>query len=488
MVFPSRSPCSAGAAPRCASELGLGAHATSSMAPRLVSRAELDEITALVAAPQRSEGDRRCADKKALCEERMRKWPDTIEAQRKRKEDAYKDRLTTQEAERVRLDQEEDARRAAERKHKIEYASAQIYRHTDKIKRLASAELLSECLDTRGKQVALAARVAEAEASWAARFVEQEVAQRAAGEAREQDALAARKEQARQVALTQKEQLAEVRARQLAALREQEAEGVKLIALAEEDKAAEVARLKAKEETARQNQLAVVRANLAVKELKAEQARRAAAEEDKIAHYAREKDALKERQQAQARKIEAANQKRRNDLIAKAEERLRELNRSNAARLDAQVAEARAKEDKKAKDLADKRAAFAKTIDDSRAHQVKLRAAEKELQLQRDAAHSQRWREYNRDAEQLERLELEAEKRAARQHQQILLNQAADKADKELETKREQIFHARTLADQEEVDKREFYKVAVQRIATIAAEGKNPYPLVKCVQDVLHRR
>jgi hypothetical protein len=468
--------------------LAWSAQACAGKMPRLVSRAELDDISALVGAPQRSEGDRRSADKKAQCEARMRKWPDTIEAQRKRKEDAYKDRLAAQEAERVRLDQEEDARRAAERKQKIEYASAQIYRHTDKIKRLASAELISECLDTRGKQLALAARVAEAEASWAARFVEQEVQLRAAGEAREQAEVAARKEQARQVALTQKEQLAEVRARQLAALREEEAEGAKLIAQAEEDKAAEVARLKAKEETARQNQLAVVRANLAVKELKAEQARRAAAEEDKIAQYAREKDALKERQQAQARKIEAAKQKRRNDLIATAEERLRELNRSNAARLDAQVAQARAAEDKRIKHLADKRAAFAKTIDESRAHQVKLRAEEKEQQLRRDTAHAQRWREYNRDAEQLERLEVEAEKRAARQHQQILLNQAADKADKELEAKREQIFHARTLADQEEEDKREFRKVAVQRIAAIAAEGKNAYPLVKCLQDVLHGR
>lgn len=92
------------------------------------------------------EKDRRREEQKSLSDARKSRWPNTLEAQRERKLEDYKQRLAAHEARRQKIDREEDERKANKRRERIEYAAQIMYAQTDKIKRLASAELVSECL------------------------------------------------------------------------------------------------------------------------------------------------------------------------------------------------------------------------------------------------------------------------------------------------------------------------------------------------------
>ena len=108
--------------------------------------AEFERIKSLVAEPVQLEKDRRREEKKALSDARKSRWPNTLEAQRERKIEDYNNRIQAHEERREAIDREEDERKANKRRERIEYAARIMYSQTDKIKRLASAELISECM------------------------------------------------------------------------------------------------------------------------------------------------------------------------------------------------------------------------------------------------------------------------------------------------------------------------------------------------------
>ncbi|GBG28849.1 Hypothetical Protein FCC1311_050702 [Hondaea fermentalgiana] len=453
--------------------------------PRRISQETYDGFKALVAPPAKTEGARRKEEKQAMSQARMKRWPDTIEAQRRKKEEDYRARLAAQEEERRKIDAEEDMLRAQRRKQIIDQAAQTIYRNTDKAKRLASAERLSDCLHVRDHQVDLKQRIREAEVVYNQRFVDMERESMARAKSREDKETAEREAMAKHIAEVQQEQLAEVRQRYVENLKEEQAIGIKMAEEARRQELLAIEAQKEKERAARRNQAEVLAANEKLLALKAELAAREAEEDAKIAKYAADKEALKTRQQAQFAKIEKAKQKRRDEMIEQGIRRLKEINDSNNTRLENEIAEARRIEDERLQRLADKRAAFARTIDDSRQAQIRERQAQREEQLRLDHEAAVRWRAHNKDAEELERLENEAELQAAREHQAVLLNQAQEKREREIDVTRQRIFESQILEKQAEVDLEEFKRVARERIAIVKAQGKNPHPLINCVNDVI---
>lgn len=464
---------------------GLQAQERGKMPPRRISLDQYETFKDLVAPPAKTEGDKRRDEKQLMSQERMKRWPDTIEAQRRKKEENYRARLHAQENERLRIDAEEDSLRAARRKQIIDEAAKTIYRNTDKSKRLASAERLSDCLHVRDHQVALKQRIQEAEVEYNQRFVEMERESMARAKAREEKETNERSSMAKHIAQVQQEQLAEVRQRYVDALKEEQAIGLEMAEAARKQELEAIEMQKKRDEAARQNQKDVLQANKELLKMKSEMAAREAEEDAKIARYAAEKDALRARQKAQFEKIEKSKQQRRDEMIEQGIRRLQEINDSNNSRLEKEIAEARRLEDERMQRLADKRAAYARTIDESRKVQIKERIDKKEHQHNLDREAARRWREHNRHAEELERLEYEAEFQAAREHQAILLNQAQEKREREVEERRQRIFESRVLEDQAAVDLDDFKRAAKERIEKVKAQGKNPIPLFNCVNDVI---
>ena len=80
---------------------------------------------------------------------RSQRWPNTLEAQRKKKEMARQLREDKLEAERKKIDREEDERRARERLEVIKKANSILANQTDRMKTLKSQKLLVDVMKVR---------------------------------------------------------------------------------------------------------------------------------------------------------------------------------------------------------------------------------------------------------------------------------------------------------------------------------------------------
>jgi len=451
---------------------------------RRIHESRLAEIQSMVAPKEKTKAHREKEEKKALSQARMRTWPDTLEAQRHSKEKAYYARIAKEEEVRVENDRIEDARRTAERRDKIQYATKAIYKQTDKAKRLASAELLSDCLHSRALNDELNQKIKACEATWELQFLEQDKQRAAKMLARETKEADERMATAKMVTRVQQEQLAQLRERREVEREENRKEGERLIDQAKADE--EMAKQKLRDRAMLIQQANTDTAN-ANKELEKGRdiAKAKDMEEDaKIEEFARQKADLKKRQMEQQNKIAEQKQRRRNEMVEQGAKRLAAINAANNSRLDRDVAQAKLLENEKLMKLAESRVAFEKTIDDSRKHMIEFRRNEKELEEQKDREHAIRWKAYNVGASHNERLELLAEERESREHQQVLLIQAAEKRDRELEEKRESIFQAKRLETQAQDELDDFNRLAKERLRIVQQAGKDTFPMRQCIRDV----
>jgi len=86
---------------------------------------------------------------KAQSEQRSKRWPNTLEAQRRAKANARAVREEKEEAVRRALDQEEEQRRARDRLATIKMANDKLQAQTDRMKMMKSQQLLSDVIDVR---------------------------------------------------------------------------------------------------------------------------------------------------------------------------------------------------------------------------------------------------------------------------------------------------------------------------------------------------
>ena len=93
---------------------------------------------------------------KKKSEERAAKWPNTISAQRAKKERVRKAKLDVEEEERRKIDAIEAEIMAESRRLQIDRAKKKLYDNNDRVKALHSSLLLSEVLSERVAQIDLA--------------------------------------------------------------------------------------------------------------------------------------------------------------------------------------------------------------------------------------------------------------------------------------------------------------------------------------------
>ena len=93
-----------------------------------------------------------------LSNSRKAKWPNTIEANRERKDKERQDKLDAQEKLRLEIDAEEAALQAEKRRLAIERANKMLYDSTDRVKSLHSKLMLADVMEERERQLELKAR------------------------------------------------------------------------------------------------------------------------------------------------------------------------------------------------------------------------------------------------------------------------------------------------------------------------------------------
>ncbi len=82
---------------------------------------------------------------------RVKNWPNTIHALRKKKDDARFEKFKKDEEERRKVDEEEAAYQSEIKKQILDKANKQIYETQDRVKKFQSALLLADTLQVSNK-------------------------------------------------------------------------------------------------------------------------------------------------------------------------------------------------------------------------------------------------------------------------------------------------------------------------------------------------
>ncbi|GAQ77918.1 hypothetical protein KFL_000050540 [Klebsormidium nitens] len=332
----------------------------------LLKSSDLDRIrNTLQEAPQTSN----VLDKVTLHAasiERSKKWPNTIHALRAKKEAAKREKAELEEAERCKVDAEEAAFRAEQRR--MQEREAQIaYKQTVKQ------------LRTKADQALL----------------DQQRAALAKAEDEEKKKAEERKKKLLEQKTIQGSQLDELRTRILKERADVREEGARLRARAEAD-AAEARR---KEEERRQQavaaNLATAAANDALKKWKEDMRERERQEERQNAEYVLQKQQqLAERRAAEdARTAKKAAHRAR--LIAARERALQDYKDKNEARLKEQEEARIQAEDNREREAAERRAREAEAIDKSRKQQLWNKHKQREAEFREQKEFVDQWKRRN---------------------------------------------------------------------------------------------
>jgi hypothetical protein len=425
------------------------------------------------------EADRRA--KKALSDDRQSRWPNTLEAQRRKKENWKVEKMAKEEAERVAIDKKEADLQRRLRIDAIKRANHILYEQTDKMKGLRSAEFYSDVLADREEQLK--------EKSIKAEWIEQaggEYHELMMKQLHESNLKAEKEEQERKAFLNknaklQKEQLNEVRDRYIKRLTQEKLEGEMIIEKSRQEliEDAEKAAQRQLQSKLAAEEMAIANSNL--KKLQLEMKVKEAKEDNKRQDELRAKEQMAvSRKRLEAKRfIEKQNIRQR--MIDKACEELSQKTATTNAVMEKQAKEARDREEVELARRAAKREQQREAIDKSRAEHVMAR---KHLAAKEAFEEAERIKNYKLKMEQLERDEVEKQLKLAEKARnvrnaveaQILDKQALKDAEREIALRED----AQTKAILDEDDLR-FKRIAQAAYDAAAAEGKNTIPIEKAM-------
>lgn len=321
--------------------------------------------------------DTRWEKLKQLSDAKVKTWPNTLEAMRRKKENWKKEKLEEEEKRRVEIDKEEAELQKELRLRAIERANKMLYEQTDQMKGLRSQEMYSDVIYARRAQVKEKEAQRSDEVDKERQFHEALVRQLDQAEQREAKAKEAHRAKAESIARAQRDQLGEFRDKHLRRLAADKKEGElvlkRAMADAEDDRATAEAKLRfSKDEMAR-----TLFANEELKLLKLEQQKLEEQEDEK------RKEAVKLKEHVAAERVRLersrfdARQAAKQKLVDQATEDLLHRTNQDARRLERQVEEMRKKEEnllaKKKQLIAQQKSA----IDASRKEQLEAKAKRK---------------------------------------------------------------------------------------------------------------
>lgn len=449
----------------------------------MISSSEIERMRRSVQPPTENfDREQKKAHLKHLSNEKLKHWPNTLEALRLKKESFLKEKAAEEELKRVEIDREEAEIRRKTRIESIERADTLMYEQTDKMKFLRSQQNYSDAIHTRGFQVKEKQERRQKEKEADALHHQEILRQIEAAERLEREKEEELERKIKEVAISRKVQLDEVRAAREQAKKEQIEIGLALkrdaVARLEEEKQERIDR----ERRNRESNEAMIKSNAALKEIRDELQ---AAEEEAIRRREDEVEVIdnrkKVRKALEVRKFEKA-QVTRQKMIESATKALAKQNNKAQTIMEKQASEQRAKEDKHFADKEEKRLIEWNNIKESRAAQVQRRKEEK---LAEAAADEIVLKATLQDS--LIKAEAEMEKERKAREATIAIKRETyntalevEKAKKEQRLREQE--HDMKFKDQIEKEDDKFARVCKKEIERYAAEGKPLYPLYTALQ------
>jgi len=294
----------------------------------VVSETELQRYQDIVdnAATKAVEAEKARRDQIRLTSEaRVAHWPNTIEAQRLRKEQLRQERLDREEERRLLIDEEERVLREHQKAQAVERANVLLYEENDKIKSFTSKLFLATVLEEREKQLAIKEerRRLEKELELEACVTEQETLRRA--EEKEKKKIHDSQQRTCALKSAQLQQLEDLRQQKIKERDENRAEGARIRHLAEQ--AAEEERLAEahRKEQQKFRGAELEKTNDEMLHAKKEQKQKEKAEDERIASFAQLKEQQMTERKTRADQKFVAKLRARQQLIDLQSKQLEEL-------------------------------------------------------------------------------------------------------------------------------------------------------------------
>lgn len=453
------------------------------MASVVISRKDLERMKESVLPVIEDKRDQtRRAELRQKSQERLKKWPNTLEATRKNKESFLKDREDKAEMDRQEVDKQEAEFRRENRLATIKKANEMIYDQTDKMKMLRSQRLYADVIHTRQSQIEKKAVDAEREAFIEQKFHVDILEQVRRGDEVERQKAQKVKDAMDVIKVTRKQQLDDNRRVRDEIARKDKEEGIRM----KEEAKARLSEAVQEEK----NRMQIIRdANFRTLEaskkdsllkLKIKEQEEAAVlgREAEVGRIDERKRAIKERTD----EMFTEAQQTRMQMIERAVENLNRQSSSEQTILNQQMDDQRAKEDKAILDKEEKtRLEWEETVR-SRTVMTRKRAEDKLQEKTFDDKLAAKWKKENEDAIQ----EAKDKKVAAKMEQtRIKLLQLEEghrvNAEKEL-TKKAEIEQTRFLVSLQGNDDKKFTEACKAEIEKNVRLGKPVYTLLRALE------
>lgn len=420
--------------------------------------------------------------RKQLSEEKIKNWPNTLEALRKKKESYLKDKEDKLEAERQEVDLKEAELRRSNRLEAIKRANELLYEQTDKMKNLRSQQLYSDVLYTRIGQLEykqeVKNKIKEEDAAYHQIILEK------VAKGDKEDIVKAEKiaEQLKLVAVSREEQLQDVRRRKELEKEEERQIGLTMKKRAQEAIEEDIRAFETKQVLAHESNLKMIEANEKIKSEK-----EVIRQQELLAAEQREKEIELTEKRNLARK---ALEKRRFDkkqiqrqkIIDAAVEALAKKT-SNEEQLQLkQEAELIEKEDKKFADKEAKRAKEWSEIVNSRNNMIAKHKKEKIIEEEEIIRLSEIANKKAYDAIQEEKNKEKKLRELTIMTKKMQLQQAVETNRNKLNLKVKELEEQRILQELASQDDDKFNTIARNTIIKYANDGKNVIPIMRALE------
>lgn len=451
--------------------------------PTVLRISELERIRASVLPPVE---DRRATERKsqlkAMSQERLKMWPNTLEATRKKKETFIKDREDAAESRRQEIDAEEAEFRRENRLATIRKANDLIYDQTDKMKMLRSQRQFAEVIHHRGFMIDTKEKELHKDIDREAAFHQDILRQVNAGNAEDERKAKVLSANIEAIKISRRAQLEDVRAVREADDKRDYEEGQRMKREANErvteDIRVQEAKGKAQIERNYKAAEASKRDSVVKQEMKAGQEAEIASRDAEVWKIDDRKERIKQRKEEMHDEAQAV----RMAMIERAVEQLKLQTNSHQVLLNKQIADQRAKADKATFDKEEKiRLEWEATVN-SRSAQVAKKAKEKADEKAIDDHLAAKWKKQNEDGiqEAKEKVQRARDAQTAVKHEQKEEGKRVNGL-KRMEAERE-VAASKFLLSLQGDDDAKFTNACKTEITKNVMDGKPIYPLLRALE------
>jgi hypothetical protein len=422
------------------------------------------------------------AQLKKLSQERLKHWPNTLEALRKKKENFMKEKAEQEEAKRQEIDKQEAELRRAGRLETIRKANDLLYEQTDKMKLLRSQQLYADVIYTREFQMKDKTRSKEDEKVSSLKHHEVILKQVEEGEKMEKQKFEKQQKLIEDVKISRKQQLHEVNTIRNTEKQKVIDAGLRMKREAEERVQEEVRSYELRQKMIAESNIKMVAANEELKRVKeeikykeqlADQAR-----EEEIGKIEHRKLMLKHLEKQRFEKAQQTRQK----LIDTAVQLLAEKSHTEEVLLQQQMQDLKDKEDRLLAEKKERDEKFRELISNSRIEQISAREEEKRKRYDEESRLLEKWRIENETAMQKEKYKIKNARIETMKLKKIQYDEGQENAKKKRDEKMIEIEQSKFLHSIRGNDDARFIELCKQEIEKNIAIGKPVYTLFKALE------